>query len=99
MNVVAGDGANNSLMCILRAGFWERKPRRVERSKPSRDSKVNGEVVMKREALCLISLTYLTLSSSWAKAEVPHVFQPGQIISAEQMNENFALLAQGGGET
>ena len=36
------------------------------------------------------------LGSALAEAQVPHVFQPGQIISADHMNENFAALTQQG---
>lgn len=48
---------------------------------------------MRTALILLVALWMLALS---AKAEVPHIFQPGQIISSEQMNENFAALENGG---
>ena len=35
----------------------------------------------------------LVLMHCVAEGAVPHTFQPGQIISAQQMNENFAALS------
>lgn len=39
----------------------------------------------------------LGVASLGIAAEVPHVFQPGQVIESSKMNENFAFLAQSGG--
>lgn len=48
-----------------------------------------------------LALTLLLLMHCVAEGAVPHTFQPGQIISSQQMNENFsalAALAQSGGQ-
>ena len=61
-------------------------------------ARCKGAKVMKSRISSLFGLGLLLgVASSGIAAEVPHVFQPGQVIESSKMNENFAFLAQSGG--
>ena len=60
-------------------------------------ARCKGAKVMKSRISSLFGLGLLLgVASSGIAAEVPHVFQPGQVIESSKMNENFAFLAQSG---